>query len=263
VLREFADPTVPHVFGGVDPRRDAARISDELLLADLGIVEKRLGSLQKDLSRPIPASEREMLLEEQALLESCRQAIEQQRGIGSVEMSSAQEKMLRSYAFLTLKGAVWALNVGEDQVAGSPDLAGLSSLEPPPVPICARLEMEMMELDEEERVPFMEDAGLAELATSRLVRRCCEALAVRTFFTYAHDEVGAWMVQAGEDAVAAAGKIHTDMARGFIRAEVVGFDELVACGSLKDAKAHGKVRLEGKDYEVQDGDVMTFRFGRS
>ena len=258
VLRCFPDPTVLHVLEGVDPARDYVRMNEELLLADLGVVENRIEHVRKDIKRPMP--EREELRHELELLECCREAIEQQRGIRSVQLSAAQEKMLRSYAFLTLKPVVCVLNVGEDQRGAPAAPDHLGALEPPPVVMCGKLEMELAELEEDDRGAFMEDAGLTELAALKLVRACYEAIGLRTFFTYAHNEVRAWTVRAGGSAVTAAGKVHTDMAKGFIRAEVVGFDELRACGSIKEAKAHGKVHLEGKDYEVQDGDVITFRF---
>ena len=259
VLRCFADPTVPHVLGSVNPARDYARMSEELLLADLCVVEHRLEHISKDIKRA-PAAARENLQVELDLLESCHAAVEEGRGIRSVQMSSVQEKMLRSYAFLTLKPTICLLNVGEDQIEKPVEAWGLTGLEPAPVVMCGRLEMEIMELEESERGLFMADAGLKELGASAVIRRCYEALRVRTFFTFANDEVGAWTIQAGDNAVVAAGKIHSDMAKGFVRAEAVAFDDLKACGSMKDAKAHGKVRLEGRDYEVQDGDVITFRF---
>ena len=258
VIRCFADARVPHVLGGADPGRDYVRMNEELLLADLGVVESRIEHVRRDMKRP--TAEREDLLQELELLERCREAIEQEQGIRTVQMNAAQEKMLRSYAFLTLKPLVCVLNLGESQMAGPPLPDAMTGLAPPPVAMCGRLEMEMADLDEEDRALFMEDAGLTELASRRLVRACYQAIGLRTFFSYAHDEVRAWTVQAGDHAVAAAGKVHTDMARGFIRAEVVHFDDLQACGSIREARTQGKVRLEGKDYEVQDGDVITFRF---
>jgi len=260
VLRSFSDPAVPHVLGSVDPARDYARMDEELLLADLSVVENRTEHILREVKRK-PVAEREQLQHELQLLEGCRKAVEQQHGIRSVQLSEAQEKMLRSYAFLTLKPLVCVLNVGEDQLGKASTAPQLQGLEPPPVEMCGKLEMEIAQLDEADRAEFMEDAGLTDLAALRLVRACYEAMGLRTFFTYAHDEVRAWTVHAGGNAVDAAAKVHTDMARGFIRAEVVAFDDLKACGSTKEAKARGELRLEGKDYEVQDGDVITFRFG--
>jgi GTP-binding protein YchF len=247
VVRCFPDPTVPHILGSVDAGRDLARMNDELLLADLSVIERRVENIQKDIRRA-PHAEREHLQDELDLLDKCRVAVEEERGIRSVEMSAAQEKMLRSYAFLTLKATAYLLNVGEEQIGESAQSLGFGGLEPEPVVMCGRLEMEIMELEAAERSPFMEDAGLAQLAAGAVIQRCYETMRVRTFFTYAHDEVGAWTVQAGAD--------------GFIRAEVVGFEDLKAAGSMKEAKSQGKTRLEGKDYEVQDGDVITFRFAK-
>ena len=261
VLRAFPDPTVLHIFGSVNPVRDCARMTEEMLLADLGVVEKRIESIQKDL-RKCPASEREHLHAETDLLQRCRQAIEQEHGVRDVAMNEAQHKMVRSYAFLTMKPVVYLLNIGEGQIGQAAALGEMRGLPEPPVVMCGKLEMELMELDEQDRTEFMKDARLTQLASQNVIRACYDALDVRTFFTYAHDEVKAWTLHAGDNAVAAAGKVHTDMAEGFIRAEVVAFDDLKACGSMKDAKAHGKVRLEGRDYVVQDGDVITFRFGR-
>jgi len=261
VLRAFVDPTVFHIFGSINAPRDCARMIEEMLLADLGVIEKRIESIQRDL-RKCPASEREHLHAETELLERCRQAIEQGRGVRAVGINEAQEKMVRSYALLTLKPVVYVLNIGEGQIGQASQLAEMRGLPQRPVVMCGKLEMELMELDQQDRPEFMKDAGLTELASEKVVRACYDALAVRTFFTYAHEEVRAWTLRAGENAVAAAGKIHTDMAEGFIRAEVVAFDELKACASMKEAKAHGKVRLEGRDYVVQDGDVITFRFGK-
>jgi len=261
VLRVFPDPTVFHVFETVDPARDFARMQEEMLLNDLRVIENRIEHIERDLRRA-PAAEREHLQVELDLLARCREAVEQERGIRAVEMTDGQEKMLRSYAFLTLKPLVCVLNVGEDQLGEPPDPRVLGALPGPPVLMCGQLEMELLELEEEDRLEFMRGTGLAELGSHAVVRACYDALDVRTFFTYAHDEVRAWTVRAGDDAVTAAGKVHTDMAQGFIRAEVVGFDDLRACGSIKEAKAQGKVRLEGRDYEVQDGDVITFRFSK-
>ena len=259
VLRVFADPTVPHIFQSVNPARDFARMNEEMLLADLGVVEKRIEHIKKDIIR-CPATEREPLQEEMDLLEHCRQAIELSSSISSVKMTATEEKMVRSYAFLTLKPFIYVLNEGEDQIGRPQVVAGLENLDPAPVVMYGKLEMELMALEPQDREAFMRDSGLEELSANKVARLCYKALDVRTFFTYAHDEVGAWTIHAGDTAVAAAGRVHTDMAHGFVKAEVVRSENLKAAGSLKEAKARGKVRLEGRDYVVQDGDVITFRF---
>jgi hypothetical protein len=257
VLRAFESAYVPEVFGTVDPAREFHAMMDELLLADLEVIERRLEAIEADLKGP--RAEREPLEREQALLERCRDAIEQEEALLSVEINQAEEKLLRSYAFLTLKPRVCVLNIGEDQIGDSPDVA---DVEPQPVPICAELEMELMELDEEDRQVFLEDAGLEQMAAGRVIRACYDALGLRSFFTYVSDQLRAWTVREGSTAPEAAGKIHSDMQEGFIRAEVVGEGELIECGGLKEARAAGKLRMEGRDYEVQDGDVITFHFSR-
>ncbi len=257
VLRAFESPYVPAVLGEVDPAREFHVMMDELLLADLEVVERRLEAIEDDLRSP--RAEREPLEKEQALLERCRGAIEQERALLSVKLNQVEEKLLRSYAFLTLKPRVCVLNIGEDRIGELPEAPGV---EPKPEPICAELEMELMELDEDDRQVFLEDAGLEQMAAGRIIRASYEALGLRSFFTYVSDQLRAWTVRAGTCAPEAAGKIHSDMQEGFIRAEVVGQGELIECGGLKEARAAGKLRMEGRDYEVQDGDVITFHFSR-
>lgn len=259
VLRSFKDPAIPHLQGSVDPLRDFHTISDELLLADLSVVENRIDRIEKDLKKP--STDKKELESELDVLRHCHDALERREDISSVKMTAEQEKLLRSYAFLTIKPKLCVLNISEDQLRDLPEIPELDCLEPPPVKMCGELEMEIMELeDEQERQLFLSDAGIEELASASVVRACYEMLGLRTFFTSVSDQLRAWTVEAGDDAVTAAGKIHTDMAAGFIRAEVVNFEDLKESGAVQDARAAGKVRLEGKDYEVQDGDVITFRF---
>jgi len=260
VLRCFEAAHVLEVLGGVDPAREHKAMREELLLADLEVIEHRLPAVEHDILRG--SSDREALLQEQALLERCRQAVEGEEGLRAVGMGANEEKQLRSYAFLTLKPQICILNIGEDQIPSPPQPEGLAGLEPPPIAVCAELEMELMELAPDERAAFMADAGLSELATGRVIRACYDALGLCSFFTHVSDKLRAWTVPAGIDARSAAGAVHTDMEKGFIRAEVVSFADLQACGSLKDARAAGKLRMEGKDYPVQDGDVITFHFSR-
>lgn len=257
VLRSFGSAFVPEVRGGVDALREHKAMNQELLLADLEVIEKRLHAIERDIRKPVP--EREALQREQQVLERCREAVEQEKGLHAVQLSRADEMLLRSYSFLTLKPHLCVLNIGEDQISSPLVVEGLS---PPPPAVCAELEMELLELEEDERGAFMEDAGLEEMASGRIIRACYDLLRARTFFTHVSDKLRAWTVEAGTDAKSAAGKIHTDMEHGFIRAEVVGFDDLAECGSIREARARGKVRMEGKDYEVRDGDVITFHFAR-
>ncbi|MHC4479385.1 MAG: DUF933 domain-containing protein [Planctomycetota bacterium] len=260
VLRAFESEFVPEVLGAVDPLREYAAMTEELLLADLEVIERRLEAIERDVKKPAP--ERDDLLKEQRLLKRCREAVEREQRLGAVGLSEAEEKQLRSYAFLTLKPRVCLLNIGEEQISAPARIGELERLDPPPLSMCAELEMELMDLEEEERGAFMREVGLERMASGRLIRACYRALGLRTFFTHVSGKLRAWTVEAGTDGRGAAGKIHTDMERGFIRAEVVGFEELIECGSLKEAKSRGKVRMEGKDYEVADGDVITFHFSR-
>ncbi|MCK4283569.1 MAG: redox-regulated ATPase YchF [Candidatus Brocadiae bacterium] len=260
VVRCFEAPSVFEILGEVDPLREYNALNQELLLADLEVIEKRLDAIERDVRKPVP--ERDALKQEQVVLEQCRLAVEQEEGLRAVQMTGPEQKMLRSYAFLTLKPRLCILNVGEGQVASPPVPDEFKGLDPPPVPMCAKLEMELMDLEEEDRAAFLADGGLMEMASGKVIRASYDVLGLRSFFTHVSDKLRAWTIQGGTDAKGAAGKIHTDMEKGFIRAEVVGFADLAEAGSIKEARARGKVRMEGKDYEVRDGDVITFHFSR-
>jgi GTP-binding protein YchF len=256
VLRAFESAFVPEVLGRVDPAAEFQAMLQELLLADLQVIENRLQAVGRDLARG-GMGHKDELERERDLLDRCRVAIEQGKGLSAIETSPMEHKSLRSYAFLTLKPRLCVLNIGEDQIAGPPVPPGI---EPPPIPVCAELEMELMELGEADRTVFMEDAGLDELGATRLIHTCYRGFGLASFFTCVSDKLRAWTVEAGADARTAAGKVHSDMEAGFIRAEVVGFEDLNQCGSIKEARNRGKLRMEGKDYIVQDGDVVTFHF---
>lgn len=260
VLRCFESAHVMEVLGGIDPAREFRAMNEELLLADQEVIERRLDTLEKDLRRA--HADRDAEAREQRILLRCREAVEGERDLRIVGLSDAEQKLLGSYAFLTLKPTLCVLNIGEDAIPSPPEPEGLADLQPPPIAICAEFEMELMDLDEDERAAFAEDAGLAAPASGRVIRACYDFVGLRSFFTHVSGQLRAWTVEAGSTAPAAAGKIHTDMERGFIRAEVVGFADLQACSGLGEAKAAGKLRMEGKDYEVQDGDVITFHFAR-
>lgn len=258
VVRFFERPSAPHPRGRLDPLRDAAEIAQELLLADLDVVERRLERLEKARNRP--GQDREENAREERLLEACRRTLEAQKPLSEVELIPADRARLSPFAFLTMKPVVHVLNVGEDRL-GRPETADLARrIAPETVVMCGQLEMELAELPEEERKEFIAGLHLGEPASARLVRTSYRALGLRSFFTGMDDDLRAWTVRAGDNAVTAAGKVHSDMARGFIRAEVVHFDDLDRCGSMKAARDAGKVRLEGRDYEVRDGDVILFRF---
>jgi GTP-binding protein YchF len=261
VIRFFENDTVLHPEGSNDVPRDAGVFDDEMILADLAIIEKRLGRLESDLKK----MKSEELLREQEILNECRASLEQEKPLRNLEFDKDTERILSGYCFLTQKPELYVINLGEEQKGKEKDLVGalanvLQNQKTHAATFFGRLEAEIGELDEEDAKAFLADLGLSEPSLERLVREAYTVMGVHTFFTVGDDEVRAWPIPIETHAVDAAGEIHSDMQRGFIRAEVVAFDELMECGSLAAAKDGGKLRLEGKDYVVQDGDVVQFRF---
>jgi hypothetical protein len=255
VLRGFEDATVPAYRGRVDPAADAGELLDEMLFADLEQVTNRLEKLEAALRKPTGHHEEEK--RELALMSHLREALESERAISEAVSSEAEEKLIRSFAFLSQKPVLAVVNCGEGELSETaPEMPGGV----PCMRLSAKIEEEIAELAEADRAEFLADLGVEAAARDVLIRACYDQLHLVTFMTYASDECRAWAVPSGTDAVTAAGEIHTDIARGFIRAETVAFDDLKAAGDLKAAKAAGKVRLEGKNYVVCDGDVITFRF---
>jgi GTP-binding protein YchF len=257
VLRAFESPYVVPTLDEVDPVAEYEAIRSELLLADMAVVERRLQNIQRDLKKP---RDRDALLAEQELMQRCMEAIESEEGLAGMDLTRAEHKQLGHYSFLTLKPHMCVLNIGEDDVGSPPDWPALERLSPPPVKTCAELEKELMDLDEDERGLFMDDAGLEEMAAGEVIRACFETAGLISFLTVGPDEVRSWTIKRGTQAPGAAGAIHSDFEKGFIRAEVVSFDELDEAGSWKEARSRGDVRMEGKDYVVQDGDVIVFHF---
>ena len=258
VVRAFEDPSVPPYRNTVDPARDLAELQTELLLADLELVTTRIGNLEKQVHKPTRAQARDKA--ELALQKKLQKAIESEQPISSVLETHTEREMIRSLGFLTLMPIVVAVNVGEDQLNEKFDFADLVGSSVPVVTICAKLEYELAQLDADSRAEFMVDLGIAESAASKFIRSCYSAFGLVSFLTVASNELRAWPITKGTAAVDAAGKIHTDLKRGFIRAETFSFDELQEYGSEKALKAAGKIRLEGKDYIIQDGDIINFRF---
>lgn len=257
VVRAFQDDTVSHE-GAVHPTHDLAALDTELLLSDLLSIEARLERLQKDL-HATQASRREAAAREQALLLRLKQALEAEMPLRDLELEPEEVKRLRGFAFLTLKPVLVVLNIGDN---GEEVMTPLryehrctQVLE-----LRGRLEMEIAQMDGEEAQAFLREYGISEPTLNRLIRSSYQLLGLQSFFTVGDDEVRAWTVRRGATAVEAAGAIHSDLARGFIRAEVVSYDDLVAAGSLAAAKERGDLRLQGKNYTVQDGDVLNIRF---
>jgi len=257
VVRNFADPTVPLPFGESDPVRDWERLWDELIFADLEMARRRLEKLDKDIARGGP--HRDEHEAERACLARVSAALEEGRAIRSMELSDAEEMMIRGFRFLTEKPVMVLVNHGEDK-AGDEMTFGEKDFGRPTAGMFARLELELDELSEEERPVFMEEMGLERLAADEVVARAFDMLGLVSFFTGNEKECRAWSVPEGTTALAAAGTIHSDMERGFIRAQVVSYDDLRELGSIKEARAHGKLRLEGREYVVRDGDLIEFRF---
>ncbi|AEF94456.1 GTP-binding protein YchF [Desulfotomaculum nigrificans CO-1-SRB] len=260
VVRAFKNPDVPHVEDTINPLRDIETIAVEILLADMDLVEKRIQRIQ---SGKKITKENAFELE---VLKKCLAALEEEVPISSLGLSEEEKLTLRNYAFLTEKPMMLVINIDEDQFRegtypGKEEVEkyaadrGIALIE-----ICGRMEMEINQLPEEDRALFMEDLGISEPGIDRLARAVYDYLGLISFLTAGEDEVRAWTIKRNTDAKKAAGKIHSDIERGFIRAEVIAFEDLVAAGNMVKAREKGLIRLEGKDYIVQDGDIINFRF---
>ncbi|RUO79625.1 redox-regulated ATPase YchF [Pseudidiomarina taiwanensis] len=259
VVRCFENDNIVHVAGKVDPAEDIAVINTELALADLDSVEKaihRLGKKAKGGDKQASA--------EIQVLEKLLPALEQGEMARSIELSKDEKALIRSYNLLTLKPTMYIANVNDDGFENNPYLAQVEAIAAEEnaivVPVCAEIEAEIAELEEDEKVEFMADMGLTEPGLNRVIRGGYQLLNLQTYFTAGQKEVRAWTIPVGATAPQAAGKIHTDFEKGFIRAVVIGFDDYIEFGGEQAAKEAGKRREEGKDYIVQDGDVILFRF---
>jgi len=264
VVRAFEDEDVPHVEGSIDPERDVKLLDLELTFSDLSIIEKRLHKIE-GLHKSAKPQEREAYEREQALLARLKAALEAEVPIREQELSGEERKAISGYQFLSAKPLLEVFNIGEGQLpqAGSLEQKWRQAFKRPNVDaaaLCAKLEMELAQLDEAEAAAFREDMGIPEAALGRIIRLSYDLLGLISFFTTGSDEVKAWTVQRGTDALRAAGKIHSDIERGFIKAEVIGYDDLMRCGGIAEGRKHGLLRAEGKTYTVQDGDVITFLF---
>ena len=261
VLRAFAGDRVPHLLGRVDPRGDRDVLFSEFALADLDVTVRRIEKLEKQIQKPTP--ERDVQRRELDVLARCRQALEGERPLHEAIAGEADRAMLRGFAFLTEKPVLAILNVAEDR-AGDPEAvaAEYADLGRPLRALSASLEAEIGALAPQERQAFLEEMGLKRFHTPEVLRGVCEALDRITFFTCGSNEVAARSVPRGTTAVQAAAEVHTDMARGFIRAEVVAYEDLRRAGSLKQARAEGHFLVEGRDFVVREGDVVHFHFSR-
>lgn len=258
VLRDFEDADVPHPDNRIDPLADLETVELELLLADLQVLERRLERLQSGKRKPGDEAER-------TLVERCVACLSDGRSVRELELSAEERTLLSNYGLLTEKPAVWVLNVNEAALGG-PDGTEASVRERamaagvPLVVLSAKIEGEIAQLGQEERDAFLADLGLHESGIDRLARATYDALGLISFLTAGADEVRAWTIRRGTTAQEAAGRIHSDIGRGFIRAEVVAFDDLEVAGTMAKARDAGRVRLEGKEYLMADGDIVSFRF---
>ena len=260
VVRCFADPDVAHVDGSVDPLRDIRTLDTELMLADLATVESAL-----DKAKRAAKTGDKDAKERVTLLERCETLLNDNQPLRGMQLDDAQTKLLKSFGFLTAKPILYVANVTEDDLHGESapvqQLRDLAQQEGGAVvPVCAKLEAELAELGEDDRAELLESVGLDEPALNVLARAAYELLGLQSFFTAGEKEIRAWTVRRGATAPEAAGVIHSDFQRGFIRAEVYSVPELEQYKSEKALREAGKMRVEGKDYQMQEGDVCHFLF---
>lgn len=256
VVRAFASDGVVMYRDRIDAKADLEELHTEIIFADLEQVTARIEKLEESLTRPSKTRDRDK--RELAMMKRVRDALEAESPVSSVIQNEDEQKITVSFGFLTLKPVIAVINVGEDQVAAPPAFEHEHARAT--IGLSAEIEAEIARLAQEDRAAFLEDLGLAEPARTRLIRACYDAVGLISFFTCGPNEVRAWTIRQGTEAVEAAGRVHSDMQRGFIRAETVAFDDLRANEGMKGAKSAGKVRLEAKHYIVKDGDVINFRF---
>lgn len=251
VVRDFENPTVPAYRDRVNAQEDFETVWGEMIFSDLDAVTTRIEKLERALTKPTPTHEAEK--HELGILQRCKEALENDRPLSGVLTTETERKLVASFAFLTEKPLVCVRNVSDGKLTTPPLKADHTA---DSLVMSASIEAEIAALDPPDRIAFLADLGLTAPARDRLVQTCYRALGLISFLTMGPDEVRAWTVRKGSSAVDAAGKIHSDLARGFIRAETVAYDDIVAHKDMKGARAAGKVRKEGKTYIVQDGDIM-------
>jgi GTP-binding protein YchF len=266
VVRAFEDPAHPHPEGSVDPARDLERLDFEFVIADLALVDRRLERLKTSGRHGTPA-EREANEREELVLIRLKDALEGGRPIRDVELEDHEEKAIRGFRFLTQKPVLVLFNIGEGDLPKADELvaglrAGYEHRQTLVDSLSARIEMELGELEPDEAAVFMEELGIAESSLGRVIALSYRLLGLISFLTAGPDEVRAWPIRDGSTAVDAAAAIHTDLAKGFIRAETVAYEDLLALGSMAEARKAGRLRSEGKTYRVRDGDVLEVLFSR-
>jgi GTP-binding protein YchF len=263
VVRAFESEVVPHPDGSVDPRRDAEMLDLELILADLGAVGRRLERIEANLKKANRPEDQA----EKALFLKLKECLESERPLREVVLPEEERRLVRNYSFLSEKPVLLVANLGEDHIRDATSYlasCGLSEFASRPgfalCPVSAPIESEIAQLPPDDARAFLDDLGLTEPGLDRVIRTSYTLLGLISFLTAGEDECRAWTIRRGMKAPQAAGEIHSDIERGFIRAEVVPFEELMRAGSLAACREKGHLRLEGKDYEIRDGDVINFRF---
>jgi len=261
VVRCFEDSNIVHVDGSIGPARDIETINLELVFADLEMIERRIDRVKKALK-----GDKKFQIELD-LLERVKVGLEEGKPARALEYSDEEKDMMREVALLTMKPVLYAANVSEDEAADASENAMVAEVKSiadaegsEVIAICARIEEEIAELEPEEKKEFLTEMGMAESGLDKIVKSSYKLLGLISYLTAGEPEVRAWTITNGTKAPQAAGKIHSDFEKGFIRAEVIHFDDLIACGNMVAAKEKGLVRSEGKEYVMKDGDIVLFRF---
>jgi GTP-binding protein YchF len=269
VVRAFDDPNLPHPEGSVDPIRDIQTMDLELAFSDLAVIEKRLPRLDDSIKKTKPGPDREAQAFEKEVMEKLNEALTKDIPLRDLDLSEDELKAVRGYQFLTLKPLLTILNLGEERAddadkllveakaaAGGRQKIGFAALR-------GKIEMELSQLEDDEAAEFMEELGITESGLSKIIHASYDLLGLMSFLTAGEDEVRAWTIKKGTPALRAAGEIHSDIERGFIRAEIVSYDDLLKAGGIPEAKKLGLYRSEGKTYIMQDGDIVNFLFNVS
>ncbi len=264
VARAFTDDSIPHIEGSVNVERDIAEMDLELAYSDLAIIERRLKRIEASL-KAAKSDERHSLQHEQELLMRLKASLEKDIPIRQLSLTPEETRAIAGYQFLSGKPLLTVVNIGEEQIPEAKTIEEklnkqFSRPKHAVTTLCGELEMELVQLDDTTAEQCRKEFGLTEPGLEKTIKLSYELMGLITFFTTASDEVKAWSITGGTDAIKAAGKIHTDMERGFIRAEVISYNDLMKAGSIAEGRKHGLLRLEGKHYIVQDGDVITFLF---
>ncbi len=257
VIRAFRNENVIHPLGSIDPARDLEQVKTGLLVADMSVAEKRIEKLKVSIQKHSDKQEEDKI--ELAALEKVMEKLEAERPASEAELTEMEEKAVRSFQFLTLKPYLTVFNISEDDLKPGETDKILKEF-PDCMAMCAEIEMEIRRLDEGDRATFIEDLGIKELSIMSFILKAYETLGLITFFTAGENEVHAWTIKQGTNAITAAGKIHSDLERGFIRADIFSFSDIKELGSEREVKSAGKFRLEGKEYIMQDGDIVYIRF---